>query len=176
MARRSLPLGALRGVARAIQAVPCPTTKRRARSSSNGLASSSSASTPASMRSGGAFGGPPRDSDHSSARGPHPVQGCDRVLGICAACKYLAFSWPACIPASTGVTLVTAPTSRIARIMRPVLGAPCWAAVMALANAWLQCAVSGPARPGLSAITRCGNWHVRCVERARGRAGARTSE
>ncbi len=49
--------------------------------------------------------------------------------------------------------------SCLARIMRPVLGDACWAAVMALANEWLQCAVCGdsPARPGLSAISRCGN-------------------
>jgi hypothetical protein len=59
---------------------------------------------------------------------PHedPVRGRDRVRGICAACKYLAFSWPACVPASAGVTLVTAPTSRIAhhapRARRRVLG------------------------------------------------------
>ena len=26
-----------------------------------------------------------------------------RVRGICAACEYLAFSWPACVPASAGV-------------------------------------------------------------------------
>jgi hypothetical protein len=102
---------------------------------------------------------------------PHedPVRGRDRVRGICAACKYLAFSWPACVPASAGVTLVTAPTSRIARIMRPVLGDACWAAVMAHANAWLQCAVSGesPARPGLYPTEiyyvttgKCGVWKV----------------
>jgi hypothetical protein len=53
-------------------------------------------------------------------------------------------AWPvlACRPALE-CALVTAPTSRIARIMRPVLGDACWAAVMAHANAWLQCAVSG---------------------------------
>ena len=66
-------------------------------------------------------------------------------------------SSPACVPASAGVrSRDRAPTSRIARIMRPVLGDACWAAVMAHANAWLQCAVSGDS-PGLSAISQCGN-------------------
>ena len=42
-------------------------------------------------------------------------------------------------------------TAHLARIMRPVLSDACWAAVMGLANAWLQCAVSGksPARPAV---------------------------
>ncbi len=78
---------------------------------------------------------------------------------------------------------MTAVTSRIARIMRPVLGDACWASVMAHDNAWLQCAVSGdsPARPGLSAISQCGNaastgmCGVCCVESVgeRGRRGSK---
>jgi hypothetical protein len=63
----------------------------------------------------------------------------------------------ACLRAGQrGSALVTA---HLALIMRPVLGDACWAAVMAHDNAWLQCAVSGdsPARPGLSAISQCGN-------------------
>jgi hypothetical protein len=68
----------------------------------------------------------------------------------------------ACRPALE-CALVTAPTSRLARIMRPVLDDACWAAVMAHANAWLQCAVSGesPGRPGLSRDLAM--WQLACA-------------
>jgi hypothetical protein len=87
------------------------------------------------------------------------VRGRDHVRGICAACKYLAYPRPACVLASAGFKLMTVP----ARIMRPVLSDACWAAVMGLAKAWLQCGVSGKS-PRLSAISRFGNGHVRCLE------------
>ncbi len=103
------------------------------------------------------------------------MRGLDRVL---------ACPWHACVPASAGVTLVTAPTSRLARmcIMRPALGDSCWAAVMAHANSWLeleleleleQCAVSGESRAARSrdvATGMCGVW----INKARG-AGAEAS-
>ena len=67
--------------------------------------------------------------------------------------------------------------SRLAHIMRTVLDDACWAAVMAHANSWLQCAVSGelPARPVRSrhvATGMCGVWKV---YRVRG-AGAEASD
>ena len=94
------------------------------------------------------------------------MRGLDRVL---------ACPWHACVPASAGVTLVTAPTSRLARmrIMRPALGDSCWAAVMAHANSWLQCAVSGESRAARSldvATGMCGVW----INKARG-GGAEAS-
>jgi hypothetical protein len=67
--------------------------------------------------------------------------------------------------------LVTAPTLRLVRIIRPVLGDACWAAFMAHANAWLQCAVSGesPARPVYRDVATgmCGVWTL--TERGAGR-------
>ena len=50
----------------------------------------------------------------------------------------------------------------LARIMRPVLGDACWAAVMAHANAWLQCAVSGESRAAQS-IGDLAMWQLACA-------------
>jgi hypothetical protein len=152
MAGHPLPVGALRGAARAIQATHCPTTKRRARRSSNGLASSSSASTRQACEAYGA------GRLETVTTVPHEdLILCEAVI------VFEAYAPPArtspflgllaCRPALE-CALVTAPTSRIARIMRPVLGDACWAAVMAHANAWLQCAVSGEVARAARSISR----------------------
>ena len=63
--------------------------------------------------------------------------------------------------------------SRLAHIMRTVLDDACWAAVMAHANSWLQCAMSGESRAARSrdvATGMCGVW----INKARG-AGAEAS-